>query len=164
MAKKNLAFRGFDELEKVFDALPGKLGPQTVQKILRKAGQPMLQEAKRLSSNADVTGDLTKSIGYINGRGLGKGTQIYLGPRRGNGYNGYHGHLIEYGTAPHTIKPVDAKGLSFLGGVYSGARHPGTAAQPFMRPAFDTQHGAVVDSVKDQTAALIADGFKSIKF
>lgn len=36
-----------------------------------------------------------------------------------------YAHLVEFGTAPHTI-----------GGIYEGAEHPGTAAQPFFYPAY----------------------------
>lgn len=36
-----------------------------------------------------------------------------------------YAHLVEFGTAPHT-----------LGGIFKGAQHPGTAAQPFFFPAY----------------------------
>lgn len=35
-----------------------------------------------------------------------------------------HGHLVEFGTAPHVN-----------GGQFAGTRHPGTAARPFLLPA-----------------------------
>jgi len=35
-----------------------------------------------------------------------------------------HGHLVEFGTAPHTN-----------GGLFAGTPNPGTEAQPFMQPA-----------------------------
>lgn len=36
-----------------------------------------------------------------------------------------HAHLVEFGTAPHEI-----------GGLFKGARHPGTPAQPFFFPVY----------------------------
>ncbi|MGY2133651.1 HK97-gp10 family putative phage morphogenesis protein [Hymenobacter sp. HD11105] len=164
MAKNSFQFKGFKELGQVLDALPGRLGPQTVLGILKKGAKPMVEEARRLASNADVTGDLTRSIGAINGRGRGKGMQVYVGPRRGGGFKGYHGHLLEYGTAPHRIKPINGKALSYGGSAYAGVNHPGTAAQPFMRPAFDAKNGQTVQIIKDEVAEIIATGFKNIKF
>jgi HK97 gp10 family phage protein len=155
-----IKFEGIQELGEVLAGLPGKFGDSVVDKILRKAAQPMLRRAKELSSNADVTGDTTKSIGIIANR---KNNSIKLGPRRGNGFKGYHAHLLEYGTAPHIIRAKAADGLlSFAGTFTKEVQHPGIVAQPFMRPAFDSTHGAVVESIKDQCREIIATGFKSV--
>lgn len=140
--------------------LGDKLGSQVIDKVLRKAASPMLKRAKELSSNADVSGDTTKSIGIIANR---KSNTIKLGPRRGNGFKGHHAHLLEYGTAPHIIKAKAAGGLLHFAGTYvTEVQHPGIAAQPFMRPAFDQTNGQVVDSIKAQCAEIIATGFKSV--
>lgn len=45
-------------------------------------------------------------------------------------------HLMEYGTAPH--QQHGKFWIPFLGFV-SGIRHPGAKAQPFIRPAYDSQ-------------------------
>lgn len=153
---------GFAELEQVLAGLPGKLGDQTVDKILRKAAQPYLKKAKELSSNQDVTGDTTKSLGIIANR---KTNSITVGPRRGGQYKGYVAHILEYGAAPHRIAAKAAGGLlSFAGSFAPEVNHPGIAAQPFLRPAFDATHPAVVASIKDQAREIIASEFKSIKF
>lgn len=149
MAKKNLQFRGFEELAQVFDALPGRLGAKTVQGILRKAVKPIVEEAK--AKVPKRTGNLKKSIGTIAGRGQGKGTQVYAGPRRGGPYKGYAGHLIEYGTGPRKQA--------------STGRNTGSvAAQPFMRPAFDKMYPVAVGIVKAETRAIVESAFKNIKF
>lgn len=153
-------FEGIKELDEVLAGLPGKFGDQTVDRILRKAAQPMLKRAKELSSNADVTGDTTKSIGIIANK---KSNSIKLGPRRGNGFKGYHAHLLEYGTAPHVIRAKAEGGLlAFAGTFVKEVQHPGIAAQPFMRPAFDAEYLTAIQSVKDQCAEIIATGFKSV--
>ena len=60
---------------------------------------------------------------------------VNIGP--GVPYGGY----VEYGTRPHVIKPKKASVLRFkVNGVTVYARavkHPGTKAQPYMRPAFE---------------------------
>jgi HK97 gp10 family phage protein len=151
---------GFAELEQVLAGLPGKLGDQTVDKILRKAAQPYLKKAKELSSNQDVTGDTTKSLGIIANR---KTNSITVGPRRGGQYKGYVAHILEYGAAPHRIAAKAAGGLlSFAGSFAHEVNHPGIAAQPFLRPAFDATHPAVVASIKDQAREIIESEFKSV--
>lgn len=44
---------------------------------------------------------------------------------------------VEYGTAPHVITPRNKKALFWPGARHPVARvnHPGTTAQPFLRPA-----------------------------
>jgi len=155
-----IQFQGIDELGEVLASLGDKFGGQVVDKILRKAAQPMLKRAKELSSNADVTGDTTKSIGIIANR---KTNTIKLGPRRGGGFKGYHAHLLEYGTAPHIIRAKAAGGLLKFGGTYAQeVHHPGIAPQPFMRPAFDSKKDEAIGIIKDECKAIILDGFKSV--
>jgi len=58
---------------------------------------------------------------------------------------------IEYGTKAHTIEPVNATILRFkVGGQIVWAKkvnHPGTAAQPFMAPAAESQRQPHIDRV-----------------
>lgn len=58
---------------------------------------------------------------------------LYMGPTR----EGWHGHFVEFGTAPHVN-----------GGKFAGTSHPGTAPQPFMRPAFDTEARPTIERLK----------------
>jgi HK97 gp10 family phage protein len=151
---------GFAELEQVLAGLPGKLGDQTVDKILRKAAQPYLKRAKELSSNQDVTGDTTKSLGIIANR---KTNSITVGPRRGGQYKGYVAHILEYGAAPHRIAAKAAGGLlSFAGTFTQEVNHPGIAAQPFLRPAFDATKDQVQQRIKDQCREIITSEFKAV--
>lgn len=56
---------------------------------------------------------------------------------------------VEYGTVAHTIKAKNGKGLSdgknFFG---KEIQHPGTKAQPFLRPAFDKEIKELVKRLK----------------
>ena len=145
---KNLQFRGFEEAATLFDALPKRLGEQTLLKTLRKGGRPIVAEAR---SRVPVKKKaLIRSIGTINGLRGGKGQQVYLGPRRGGGFKGYAGHLIEYGTAPRTKK--------------NGGSTGSVAAHPFMRPAFELRIEEAREIIKNELRDLIRDGFKSVKF
>lgn len=158
--KSGISFKGFDDLDAVLAGLPGKLGPQTVNKVFNKAAKPLVKRAKELSSNADQSGETTKSIGVLNNRKQGG---ISIGPRRGNGYKGYTAHLLEYGTAPHVIRAKAADGLlSFAGTFTKEVQHPGIAAQPFMRPAADAMLPQVIENVKDGLREIIESEFKSV--
>ena len=155
-----ISFQGIKELDAVLAGLGPKLGPKTVDTILRKAARSLVKRAKELSSNADDTGDTTKSIGIIANR---KAQSITVGPRRGGGYKGYVAHILEYGAAPHTIKAKAAGGLLHFAGTHvAQVSHPGIAAQPFMRPAYDETGAAVVESIKEQCTEIIASEFKSV--
>ncbi|MVN78923.1 hypothetical protein GO988_21550 [Hymenobacter sp. HMF4947] len=161
---KNLAFEGVNELMQVLDGLAGdkKLSNKVVRGILNKAAKPIIQRAQELVSKED--GDLQKSIGTIPGRGQGRGEQVYVGPRRGGRYKGYAGHLVEYGTAPHIIRAKAAGGhLHLRGNVFvEEVHHPGAAAKPFMRPAFDSKKDEAIGIIKDECRIIIESEFKSV--
>ena len=161
---KNLSFTGISELTEVLDALAGdkKLSGKVMRGILNKAAKPIIQKAQELAPKED--GDLQKSIGTIPGRGQGKGEQVYVGPRRGGRFKGYAGHLVEYGTAPHLIRAKAAGGqLHLRGNVFvEEVHHPGAAAHPFMRPAFDSKKDEAIDIIKNECKDIILDGFKSV--
>ena len=157
--RSSFAFKGGAELEAVLAGLPGKLGDQVLNKILRKAAGKGVRRARELSSNADVTGETTRSIGVVSNRAA---NTVTFGPRRGNGFKGQTAHLLEYGTAPHIIKAKPGKVLNFPGGPAASVSHPGSAAQPFMRPAYDETKDEMLQSIKDQCLAIIADGFRNV--
>jgi HK97 gp10 family phage protein len=157
-----ISFKGFDDLGDVLAGLGPKLSPPVVNKIFNQAAKPLVKRAKELSSNADVTGETTRSIGVLNNRKAGG---ISIGPRRGNGYKGHHAHLLEYGTAPHVIRAKAAGGLLHFAGTYAPeVQHPGIAAQPFMRPAADATLPQVIENVNDGLREIIETDFKSVKF
>ena len=157
-----ISFKGFDDLDAVLAGLGPKMGPATVNKILNKAAKPLIKRAKELSSNADVTGETTRSIGVLNNRKAGG---ISIGPRRGNGYKGHHAHLLEYGVAPHVIRAKAEGGLLHFAGTYAPeVQHPGFAAQPFMRPAAAATLPQVIEDAKAGFREIIESEFKNIKF
>ena len=83
------------------------------------------------------TGRLRSSINSVPG-------EDSIGPYCDVGTNVRYAPSVEYGSAPHRIEPTKAHGL--LGGkgfgpVRGGVDHPGTSAQPFMRPALAEAYG-----------------------
>lgn len=55
------------------------------------------------------------------------------------GSNVNYAAAVEYGTAPHVIKPKHKQALFWPGAAHPVAQvnHPGTRAQPFLRPAIE---------------------------
>lgn len=131
--------QGLAELEKALDNLSKSVGKNVLRKSLRKAAEPMRDRAKALAPVGE--GTLRDSIivgGLLNKSQKRKqrkltedersSIELFVGPSYRKGAGGRHGHLVEFGTSPH-----------ILGGVFRGTKHPGTAPQPFMRPAFDAE-------------------------
>ena len=76
------------------------------------------------------------------------------------GPNTEYAGFVEFGTKPHIILPKKGKALAFMVGgqavVVKKVNHPGTRAQPYVRPAFeswvDTLGGLVAEA---QVEALV---------
>ena len=95
------------------------------------------------------TGELKLSIDFVI---TGNKIQIMMAK---------HGWYVEYGTAPHIIRPKNAKALHWKGtgtGPRGGkvttdvfakeVHHPGTSPQPFIRPMFHTKFNKFVEEAK----------------
>ncbi|MFH9826727.1 HK97 gp10 family phage protein [Streptomyces bobili] len=78
------------------------------------------------------TGRLRSSI-VSRAEGSGRSVGYVIGS------NVNYAAAVEYGTAPHVIKPVNKKALFWPGAAHPVAQvnHPGTRAQPFLRPAIE---------------------------
>ena len=114
----------------------------TTQQVLIQSANQILAE---MEAKVPVkTGNLRTSLGVKV-----ESSRVIIGPdERQAPYGGY----VEFGTGPHVIRPKTKKVLSF---VVNGKRvfatkvnHPGTKAQPYVRPAFD----AWVDSLGTMAA------------
>ena len=112
--------------------------------VLRKATAASAAPIRKaMKKNAPVeTGTLKKSIRtktktYKNGTvvaitGARDNTQTVNGKPRNPGK---YAHLVEFGTAPHTIRSVVIDGKFF-----PVVKHPGSPAKPFMRQAWQSQN------------------------
>lgn len=141
MASK-VRIEGARELEGVLK----KLGPRVAKKVvlgaLRSGGNIIRREAKRLVPVE--SGELRDSIIVASERQRKRTTgNVVIGPRKGVNY----GHLVEFGTAPHTITVKDAKSLGESGQFGTVVHHPGAVAHPFLRPAFDAKGDEALNKV-----------------
>lgn len=115
----------------------------TTQQVLIQASNHILAE---MESRVPVkTGNLRTSLGIRV-----ESNRVVIGPNeRQAPYAGY----VEFGTKPHEIKPKNPDGVLVfkINGTKVFAKkvnHPGTRAQPYVRPAFE----AWVDSLGTMAA------------
>tara|TARA_R110000868_G_scaffold25149_3_gene98218 strand:+ start:2306 stop:2806 length:501 start_codon:yes stop_codon:yes gene_type:complete len=136
---------GFKELETALAEIEKKATAKGVmRRALKKAAQPVVDAAIGFAPEGP-TGNLKKSITIstkLSKRQAAKNrklvadgkaaVEMFIGPD----YNvaGRHAHLVEFGTGPH-----------INGGTFAGSQHPGTAPQPFMRPAWDAEGRKTLD-------------------
>lgn len=152
---------GLADLDKALGNLTKATARNVLRRTLAKAAEPIRDEAKRLVP--DPTGNLRDSImisakvknkvgnaeysaamraglgkdaarsALLAARKAGKGTgsfaEVYVGPARGAGVIRY-AHIVEFGS-------VD------------------TAMQPYMRPAWDSQKDAALNTIKGELASQI---------
>lgn len=135
----------FKDLERQLEKLSKAAGKGALRRSLEKSAAPMVDLAKSWVPVDD--GDLRDSITVgvkLAKRQAGQhrkmfqddraSVEMFLGPSYNLGAGGRHGHLVEFGTKPH-----------INGGKYAGTQNPGTAPQPFMRPAFDQDVRKMLD-------------------
>lgn len=158
MAKNTINFQleGFAELEKQLI----ELGPKVAKKVLRGAVQSSANPIVKLArAKVPVNhGLLKKSIG-VKTKTKGSTSFTVIGPksikvsRNGKMENpARYAHLVEYGAAPHIIEAPPGSALNVNGTFAKTVRHPGYAARPFLRPAFDSGKRAALDRLKEMLA------------
>ncbi|WPY93160.1 HK97-gp10 family putative phage morphogenesis protein [Limimaricola variabilis] len=149
---------GLRDLERELAKLPKSTGKAALRRVLKKAATPLAEDMRSRAPTGDTaTDDLADSIAvstklstrqarlhrrmFRNDRAA---VEMFVGP----------GPLpqavyAEFGTAPHINK-----------GRYAGTQHPGTAPQPFVRPAWDAQRGPMLARLR---ADLWAEIRKTVK-
>lgn len=130
MARSGVRMRlvGARELEANLLELPRRLQSGTLTRALRRVAEPIGDAAKRNRGEGDladkiiVARQLSRRQRRQRGRAAPGTKTIYVGVRPSR-----HAHLVEFGTGPRYTK--------------SGAYRGMMPAQPFMRPAWDSQGG-----------------------
>lgn len=177
MAETTVQIRGLDEIARRISELPEKLRRKHYRKALKDGSEIVRSEAERSVSRIvrkrpikddfllflrgpDIRGKggrlrdnvITKvSVGNKEDRAGMKDIDAYA--RVGLNYKKvHHGHLVEFGTKPHWIK-IKLRGRTIR------LHHPGSAAQPFMRPAFDNKGNEAVDTMITQLAEAVEKEF-----
>lgn len=133
-AKLDFNLKQFDELDDVLNRLGDKVTRSASAAALRAGGKVITTDAKqRLPSNYR---SLKKSLGtkILRARDPFNRTAI-VGPRTSGSFEGWYGHIVEFGTLASRTEPLAPRTRR------KKHRVPlptGLEPKPFMRPAIDT--------------------------
>lgn len=141
-----VSIKGGADLAKALAEFPVKLEAQVMQSALRGGANLIAERARSLVPVA--TRELRKSIrvrarknkrtGYVN---------VYIGAGGRRKGDPFYAHLVEFGTAPHEIRPKGKKSLLVAGVLREVVQHPGATPRPFLRPAFDSESTRAIDEI-----------------
>lgn len=114
---------GFAELAQNLRALPGPSMRKALREALYSAAEPMRKRMGQLAPRGDAEPHLADNIVVSNAKGQDlQEAAVVVGPSK----NVFYGSFQEFGTSRH-------------------------GAQPFMRPAFESERDKVLDILKDAT-------------
>lgn len=144
----SLSVTGFAEIDRVLKGMPDQLTHQVLSSAHSDAAKPLIILAK--STVRKKSGNLSNSIGVkkttlskTNILGL-----VQVGPLRGSGKKGYHGHLIEYG---HKIRSKGGKLFGSALGKILGFVRP----YPFMQPSFNSTKNTIEQGIAESLSKVL---------
>jgi hypothetical protein len=134
--------KGADQLKRALAGLEKQFAHPLMQKVHIKAAEPLVTRMHRLSPVGN-TGDLAESVGIVKlGKKVDESGAIQVGPRKGGGFKGYHGHLVEFGTKKRRTKR-------------SGANRGIMPKFPFVERSWDQTNKEVLARIeKEQSKAV----------
>lgn len=149
-----MAISGLDRLQRKLQVtIPNAVVVRVKEALARSADEVV---AAMRSLVPVESGDLRDSIAWTWGdapKGTiaiaskkAKGSDLRITIYAGGG-EAYYGRFVEFGTNPHTN-----------GGLFAGARHPGTAAKPFFYPGWRMSKKAVKSRVSRSIKKAIKEG------
>lgn len=158
--KGMVSIQGLDDIVQTFRELTGDKADAKLVQAMKYALKPLQEKVKSLAPKKHkgdrkhlkaTTGLLKRSISFKSkkyGRGKKKKVVGLVGPKflKSNSPNGktiipaFYAHLVERGTASHTVSPRAKEKLkSFAGPIqpnrFKSWTHPGAKAKAFMAPA-----------------------------
>ena len=143
---------GIASVKKALMALDNATTKKVIEKTFRIAARPLVKKAKELAP-PDKTGNLRESIGIFVSRAQDRKANlaagIWVGPRIRGRYEGYHAHLIEFGTDERKPKHKKVLVFEYNGVKVFAKKTKGMKPRPFMGPAYDQTVGKVEDGVFD---------------
>lgn len=142
MATRDQTISGGRQLDDLLQTLPAKIERNIMRSALREGAKQVLEEVQQ---RIPVDSGQLRASARITTR-YRKGT-VTASVKVGN-FVAWYAHLVEFGTRAHEITPRRRGGaLRINGNEVRSADHPGTRAQPFMRPAADASLGPAIAAV-----------------
>lgn len=141
MGSNDINVEGLSELNAFMEQLPALVEQKLLRGALREGQKVTLELAKGIIHDSPFAAYKGESTTGALKASLRIGTTVKGGVVRAKLKAGnkkaFYARWVEFGTAPHYIKPKAAKSLFFAGIFNEGFQHPGSMKRPFMRPALD---------------------------
>lgn len=131
MSARDEAIVGGRQLDDLLQTLPGKIQRNIQRTALRAGAAVYLEEVQR---RIPVASGQLRASARVTSRAAG--ATVSASVKVGN-FVAWYAHMVEFGTRPHVIRAAPGSALRFGGVTVAQVNHPGTRAQPFMRPAAD---------------------------
>lgn len=149
---KAVKIKGLQEIKAFLDELPVKMQNNIMRGALRAGARPIAMEAKARVAKKSLT--LARSIRYNTTKDKGRLKVMAYVRAGGKGREGkrlgaFYAHMVEFGTQPHVIKAKANNPRGLFGRGIKQVNHPGTRAQPYMRPAMDYRQMDALRAMRD---------------
>lgn len=177
-----MSLTGDTELIAKLNGLGPKVYRKVIKSASRKAFAPVVKTAKEkapketglLKKSIGVkqkayprAGRLVTIVGPRTGFAQEVSVDTPFGPKKVKRDPSKYAHLVEYGTRPHSTAALannrirtnkdgevsEENRIGFEIAMQSGDNHPGAAAKPFMRPAFDGNEARAKSIMRSELAA-----------
>jgi len=141
--------KGLKELNRFLQQLPEKVEKNIMRGAMRAAAKPVMAEAKANAPTGEPSDTAKRRYRVYNGalrdsirissrldrRNKQVKARIIVGGKsKKTGADVFYPHIIEHGSAPHSVRK----------GGKGPVTHPGMRPKPFMRPALDSQAGEAI--------------------
>lgn len=142
MSARDEVIGGGRQLDDLLQTLPAKMQKNINRAGLRAGTAVLLAEVKqRIPTD---TGQLAASARITT---RARNGEVSASVKVGN-FVAWYANMVEFGTRPHKIKPKRDGGVMRFGGMVAReVDHPGTEAQPFMRPSIDAKFPEVIAAI-----------------
>lgn len=144
MTTRDQTIVGGQALDDLLQTLPAKMQKNINRAGLRAGAAVLLPEVK---SRIPVDSGALRDSARITTRA--RGATVSASVKVGNSV-AWYAHLVEYATRPHVERPRRDQAMHFGSATVREVDHPGTRAQPFMRPAVDTAFPSMVTAVTNK--------------
>lgn len=171
MALSNVRWQGMKALEIMLDVLPGKIAGRKLSTAYKKSLLPVRDKMRNFLPK-NRTGKLWFATD-VDVYGNQQMQQMYaiVGPRRKRmvwNKQGWHAHIVEKGTKPHTIRASSGKMMpvfnksGFTGKFAKEIQHKGSRAfKPFSK-AIDSEWNQVSLRISDEVSGIMRDEIDNI--
>ena len=161
MNSTTISIKGLDAIKQRLQALPDKIQRKHIRRALKDGSEVVRAEAELRVSRIVRKMPKDNFLFFLRRPDMGPRlrnnvtSKVSVNAGGGTATVGldykkvHHGHLVEFGTKPHKIIIKLANGKTII------VNHPGSKAQPFMRPAFDGKGNEAVELMVTELANAV---------